>query len=591
MKKMRTRVAFAGVALAGAVTLSIMFAGSGGARLATTAPGVGCQSDGKISGRGSTFQARAQAAWNTGFTADVCGNVADPTPPTGEDIPPTTATSNMAQYNDYEPTGTPSPLTGSGFGLKAMACRAEPFAGTDVPYTTNQLQQLNAQLPTATAGQAIGTNLTNQYILGVSGTAPNQTDNTCQTAQATDFGTDYYPPFQPQDGASPALSSYPNTTTGAADQVAPMMSFPIGGSAVTVVANLTGGAVGSTATCQNATSTAPTSLSLTGIQLSELFGGDIPTWNDSRLTSNNPLLSTDNCVGAVTRVVRLDNSGTTQIFKTYLNHVDPTRTGGTGETCDVGTGADTNSTWTELVGQSPNTNWPGFTPGGTLGTGCTAVVQGDVNGNNGVLDECEGNTAGGNTITGVVGAICYADLPDQHHFGDASPNGGGHGGAPGCSPCTGIVATVQNATLTAFVAPSKVSTANCNYGTVSTPSGADGGIGMTVGPAFAPTSPPPTGWDTWASDNPTSNHGDVTNTGTVYPICGLTWDMVWSGLNNSAANSSAINGLTVDQRRTLYAYFSYVLSSAGQNLLTTNFYQSLPQSVLQGIRSEFQSKF
>jgi ABC-type phosphate transport system substrate-binding protein len=552
VKRIRTRVAFAGLVLAGAAVLSIAFTSSGGAAVA---PGVLCQADGKISGRGATFQARAQNALIAGFTNDVCGNVPDNPPNPGNPAAP--AGNNMAEYNVYTPGGTT--VTGSGYGRKAMACRTDAYGGTDVPYNSNQLQNLD-------------TAVASTVIIG--------TGNTCQTAPAADFGTAYYPPFPPQDGGpSPAASSYP----AAGDAVAKMMSFPVAGSAVAVIAHL------DTTVC----STVPTSLSFTGLQISLLFGGDILSWNDPRLVNGDPTgqganAGLANCTGAVTRVVRFDDSGTTQIFKTYLKNVDGARTGAT---CDPTT------IWSTLFSASPNTAWPGYTTVNTTLPGqfqaatatCSALQQGDTTGNNGVLDECIGNTGGGNTITAIGGTICYADLPDFKHFGDATPNGGGHGGVPGCSPCTSIAASVQNGLLTAFQPPSAVTTANCTYGTITVPGGTNGAVGLTTGTAFTPPNPVPTDWDTWATDNPAGERGDVTNTGSLYPICGVTYGMVYTGLSNTT--TSAIAGLTADQRRTLYAYESYILSSAGQHNLITQFYQALPQSLLDTIRPEFQRNF
>src|SRR5215469_12537342 len=75
VKKIRNRRALAGLILAACVTLSIAYAGTGGAAPPTS--GNTCQLDGKISGRGATFQTRAQVAWAAAFTRDVCGAVAD----------------------------------------------------------------------------------------------------------------------------------------------------------------------------------------------------------------------------------------------------------------------------------------------------------------------------------------------------------------------------------------------------------------------------------------------------------------------------------------------------------------------------------
>jgi hypothetical protein len=332
------------------------------------------------------------------------------------------------------------------------------------------------------------------------------------------------------------------------------MSFPVAGSAVAIGFNLKG-----TGIC---TGTPPSSLSLTASMVSKLFGGDILTWDDPALRAGGVNAGLANCHGAVTRVVRLDDSGTTQIFKNYLTHVDGSRSTAT---CDPTT------SWSSLAGVSPNTTWPGFVPSGTSQQGlaatatCSAIDTGDVNGNNGVLDVCNGVIAG---TQAIAGAICYADLPDLRAF-----------------TCTGacpvVAASVRNASDTSFQAPSAVSRANCSFGAIVAPSGGSAGaVGLN-------TSGTP---DTWATDNATGNHGDVTNTGTVYPICGVTFDLVFAGLS-AGAGTGAISGLSNDQRRTMYSYFTYILSSTGQATLTSKFYQSLPSSLVDNLRSGFQANF
>jgi ABC-type phosphate transport system substrate-binding protein len=540
----------------GAGVLAVVFVVVGGA--AVPPSGVNCQADGKISGRGGTIQERAQGAFSAGFNADACGNVPDS--PANPGSPPASAGTNMVEYDEYTPGGIM--VSGSGYGLKAMACRTDAFGGTDIPYSTNQLQTLD-------------TTVASTVILG--------SGNTCQTPAWDDFGASYYPPFPPQDGGPPpALSRYPAT----GDAVAKMMSFPVALSAVAVIANLTGGPVGSGAICQNATGARPTSLNLTGSQLSDLFGGMVVVWDDPSLTSNNPALATDNCAGSVTRVVSANDSGTTWILETYLSDVaagDRSMCGGF-------------YSWSNLANASPNTTWPAFAPVGSqpgqsggAGFGCP-VQQGYTTGENGTLDACIGNTAGGSPYTGVPGALCYAGLADFKHFGDAAPKGGGPGGVPGCSPCAGVVASIQNATLTSYEPPASVTSANCGSGTLTLPSGTSGAVGLTIGTAFTPPNPVPADWDTWATDNPSGAHGDVTDTGNLYPICGLTFALVYTGLADGT-QPNAIAGLTADQRRTLYAYFSYILSSGGQKQLLTSYYQGLPPALLSPIRAEFQRNF
>jgi ABC-type phosphate transport system substrate-binding protein len=532
--------------------LAIVFATSGGATVPPN--GVNCQMDGKISGRGATFQTRAQQAFIAGFTADVCGKVTD-----------TASGDNMVQYNTYAPqnsdnTGTVA-LTGSGYGRKATLCRTDAFGGTDGPYSNSQLAALRGDPHTQANLDTI--------FGGTAGTrnCQSQTDDNTTHAGfgAVGFGTTFFPPYQPKgqnNGAAP--SQYPMTAPN--DPTGSPMSFPVAGSAVAIAVNFTG------VTC----TTTPTTLQFTGKMLSRLMGGDILNWNDLRLQAGglNPDLA--GCDGPVTRVVRLDDSGTTQIDKNYLAKVDPSRTAATGDTptCDTG------QLWSALKSASgPNNNqvWPGFTSTGspdyiaatTGAAACSAIMTGDINGNNGVLDACTGGLdptkypAAHQPV--VAGTICYADLPDELAY--TCPSG---------KTCAALVlADMQNAAGSSFQPAQGVGKANCSFGAIAAPVGSPVGLAAT---------------DTWSNNNAAGNRGDVTNTGTLYPLCGVTFDFVFKGLAASGA-TSPITSLGDDQRRTLYSYFLYILSSAGQSKLGAANYAPLSQSLLDQMRPAFITNF
>src|SRR5262249_45577703 len=147
-------------------------------------------------------------------------------------------------------------------------------------------------------------------------------------------------------------------------------------------------------------------------------------------------------------------------------------------------------------------------------------------------------------------------------------------------------AQVGNATTGAFQTPNSGSAkSNCNTGFIVLPGGDDA---SAVGLSLDLTQPNTT-WDTWAFDNAGGNRGDITFKGSLYPICGVTFDFVYAGL--SAGTSSAISRLGDNQRRTLYSYMSYALSSAGQDKLNTANYVSLPPAVAATLRRGFQANF
>jgi ABC-type phosphate transport system substrate-binding protein len=311
------------------------------------------------------------------------------------------------------------------------------------------------------------------------------------------------------------------------------MSFPVAGSSVTIPVNLAG-------VCTSGT---PTSLKFTPKEVSRLFGGDAATWSDSELVTNNSVLTTDGCTGAIVRVVRFDSSGTTNIFKQYLIRAENERSS-SAFTCAVG------KSWSEYF--ATNTEWPGKQNTGHEGT-CSTITTAATSGNPALLAK----------LKETDGGIGYVDLPQE-------------AGSAGV-----ITPTVENATGTSYVAPNTGKAANCTYAGVVTPPGNGSaaeavGLGNTEG-------------KNWAN-NAEPNEQNTTDRGSKYPICGLTFDLVFSGLDNGAV-ANAIAPLTADQRRTLYSYFTFILSSAAQNLLGTIDYAPLPAGWLQELREGFQENF
>ena len=147
-----------------------------------------------------------------------------------------------------------------------------------------------------------------------------------------------------------------------------------------------------------------------------------------------------------------------------------------------------------------------------------------------------------------------------------------------------VNAAVQNATKTAFPSPEEGAGANCSFKAATLP-------GVTASEAVGLNTK-----NSWSANNSENsgappNHGDVTDLGNGYPICGLTWDLVYTGLHAEEGTKNPISRLTNNQRRTLYGYFSYVLSSAGQEHLSSVEYAPLPSGWLPLLRAGFQTNF
>ena len=451
------------------------------------ATGTACQADGKISGRGATFQTKAQVALIQGYRVDVCGPVG------------AAPSNNMIEYN-Y--TGAPN---GSGQGQIATSCRTDAFGGTDIPYDQNTLDILNLQKGADIPGQA----------------APYDV-NACAQFNAS------APPFSPNSGP------YPNAN----DQIAPVMSFPVAGSAVAIGVHFDTPGPGKVCTGGSA----PTSIRFSPATVSKIFAGEATNWNDPAILADNPTLNAT-CTGPIARVVRDAKSGTTQIFKNMLQKVDGSRA-----LCGT-----TGQTWSSLAQDANNIVWPT--------TGCAANLN-PKNGGGGVAS----------FTAGKDGGIGYADLPDW--FSSCSPTCTVRAGA--------VVASIQQASGGTYVSPRTNNQANCvaAFASASLP-------GSTIDDAVGMGSSG-TNWATDASPV----RADVTAPSTGYPICGLTFDFVFSGLSDTSGGATnAISRLTPNQRRTLYSYFTYVFSPAGQSTLQSVGYDSLPTVWLNKLRLGFQGNF
>jgi ABC-type phosphate transport system substrate-binding protein len=438
------------------------------------------ESDGKISGRGATFQKVLVTSLAALYRDDYCGAVG------AESTEKGAAGNTMVAYN--YPTAEEHSATGSGAGIKAESCRTDAFAGSDKPYNKKQLEELDG-VPGATGSCAIA----------------------------------FEPPFQPKP------APWPN----ASDIKANVMSMPIGGASVTVPVHLANASCGGTA---------PTALNFTPKEVSRIFGGDAKEWSDGELVTTNPGLSV--CKTKITRVVRQDESGTTTIFKNYLTRADNARSGAV---CAAG------KNW-EFYNGSDNRPWPGKQEPGKEGE-CSEIVTATNSGNPELLKKL-GETEASVGYADLGDAVASAVITKKEAFF-------GH---------------VQNATGTEFVAPNTGKGANCDYRTLSLPgSTPEAAVGLN------PT-------DNWATDNAEGNRGNATDLGSKYPVCGLTFDFVYAGLDNGAV-ANANSRLSADQRRTLYSFFTFVYSSAAQESYNQLEYAALPPTWVGTIREGFQGSF
>jgi ABC-type phosphate transport system substrate-binding protein len=353
------------------------------------------------------------------------------------------------------------------------------------------------------------------------------------------------PPYQPK----------PEPWSAPGDGIRNVMSFPLHAGAVALGINL------NTTVCPGATNSQLSSIQLTPRMVSGLLGGDIREWDDLELRDANgdgvadvnTFLSNCNAKPGdpggvdVQRKVRRSESGTTKILKYYLARTDNDRVGAS---CDPFTtwtswNVDTRL-WPRAGDEAPPLNSI-FAPQAVAGDAdCTSLEASTSPTSVAQLDLCAANE----------GSICYGDVAEVASYPQLRR------------------ATVRNAINTAYQSPVVGLRANCRFETLTAPpGGATGWVGLTPGASWA-----------W---NQAPNYGDITNAGSGYPICGLTFALVYTGGGTCAAFSR----LTDPQCRLLYAYFSYMLSDLGQDRLNLNQYASLPAGARALIRSGFQSNF
>jgi hypothetical protein len=559
--------------------------------------GANCQTDGKISGRGSTFQNVAQSDFMTGFQNDICGSVG-----TDSNNASDPSGTYMLSYNGGTASSSYSAntlhadgLDGSGQGITAIACRTDAFGGTDIPYSTQSLSDMgnwaggvgqeNAALPTSIASSTTGT---------------------CG-ATFTVGTTHWAAPDMPNSGGSFPATTDPAASASSGASGPGILSVPIAGSATALGVNASLLASGCSTDTAAHPWTATQGLQLTQAAASRIYGGDDATWGSADIVATNPGLS--GCTLPILRVVRKEGSpsGTTELFKNALYDVDPSRTLGSGTygaaTCQP------SLTWTQqaaVVAANQAPIWPSSVPGSSVtepsGSGCSALVVPGSTGGSGVVNQVIGSSQ---PYTGAT--IGYADVADWKSVG----------------PTNVVYASIQSASQAASGLTSPAPTYNpagalsgyptagspvFPYPTASNPNASNNNL-SSPSCNFAGDALPGSGaqdlgddFDTnWADDEYLDNNAtlvtpgvsasNLADQGTQFPICGLTFDLAFEDTSGLNGNATPIGGLNADQRRTLYSYILFILTPAGQATLPGHGYDQLPANWLLSLRQQWQALY
>lgn len=610
-----------------AVTLPAGLPLAGSSCAANAATGAPASSEGKISGRGSSLQTWLQFTFAEDYTADVCGAVPSDaatnsyTPPTSTNCPGNPTTILEPTGDPSDPTSpidqcTPNPVapgynadamtaynypaaqdtsgTGSTQGKITINCRDDAFGGTDIPYANADISHMDS----------------------AEGSEATFLSKSCTP---TGDGTSFVSPYQ--------------TTQGTSDPTGNVMSFPVGVSAVALAVNLP-------STCFTTTGAG---LGLTTADVGNIFAGNYKNWNQLTDATN---LNTSACNLAITRVVRNDTSGTTQGFLNYLSDAN----GSSFATCSPQETSGSSTILTGTLGQldlnangdqgspayAPENNvWPGA--GGE--SSCSPVINSGKSGNQTLL----------HLLTTTSGGIGYSDVSDViHDPGDAAtlviPSVQSAAG-PQALPYTGTAGAVSGAASNCTFAGSTPSLPTSPVGLTGAPSsgdwsldavsttatnpaddvsyaaqgsgypicsltwdfvfaGEDGNGKTTVsGTQTLPTSGNSLVLASIPAGTPTQGEAEIKTPNQMISyngISGTTLENVQFGFGRVLTGQTVFlpggaggpePELNADQRRTLYSYFSYLLSDAAQSTNAQAGYASLPETWIGSLRGAFQAAF
>jgi ABC-type phosphate transport system substrate-binding protein len=311
-----------------------------------------------------------------------------------------------------------------------------------------------------------------------------------------------------------------------------VLTVPLVQEAIAVIVHLPAGCT--------ATSTSNSGrLVLNSETLAEIFAGTRTSWTS--ITDGGDTF-TGTCSTPIQRVVRGDQSGTTNKFKRYLDLIKSNPE-------DI-PAPYTGDSWAEIAQNTPNTVWP-------TGAGLTTVIQGNT-----APDNTEKDTGEINTVVSTASSIGYGILADAGETSGLEPSGGG---GPGTST---FWAPLQDSGLKAkgakYADPAVDGEVNFDTET----NGANcAKTKYTNGPENVKF-PPSFLYDDWS---PVTTSTKEKN----YPLCGI-------GYGITLNDYKAFPGTSAAEVQTVTDYFHYVLSTAtggGQTLLEALDYEALPKSL------------
>jgi ABC-type phosphate transport system substrate-binding protein len=413
------------------------------------------------------------------------------------------------------------------FGKKRKArngARAALLAGAVVAVSVLGAAGSASAEPSCTGSKIIGQGASFQKVAQLNVWLPDYTENICPGAEveylATGSGSGLAAwnfdgvsgtintarQFTSSDDApSPAqIKNARLATTGKLSTAANVLTMPVTQAAITISANPPAGC---------------TIEAIQNVELEEVFRGTVLSWDELATAAGGAA-----CESPITRVVRLDGSGTTYQFKNYLTKIN-----GKGVLPCTG-----GKVWKELLDvPTPNITWPESCEATTL----SPLLRGKKNGNASLIER----------LNETSGSIGYSALSDAKI-----------GKAP-------VILSLQN-----------------NGKTTKKPTYAKGWTGelSNCGTAvYTVPKPAREGEGTGLNANWSKVFGAKISTvkaGGGYPLCTLTFSMAFD-------KYSKVPGFTESQVTAVKDYLAeYVVAEAGQEAIETTpntWYAPLPESV------------
>jgi ABC-type phosphate transport system substrate-binding protein len=316
-----------------------------------------------------------------------------------------------------------------------------------------------------------------------------------------------------------------------AGKTSKLLTIPVLQGAVAIVVNLP-------ENCTASSKAAAGRLGLNQSTLEGIYAGTVTTWKQiGEVEGPANVLTGTGCNAAITPVVRLDSSGTTHIFKKFLNLSDNS---------PLASEDGKEHTWAELAEGSLSTKWPT----------AAKVLKAETETGPGVLK----------TVAAHPGSVGYANLADARNTAN-----GGFTGQSASRFWVELESSKKEKTTSKgikitrkYVDPSKdkdtapASESNCKSTEFTNGPNGEGG-----------TFPPPSADAAW-------NEVTAAAESKTYALCGLTYDLV---LTNYSAYAS--HGGNENEAQTVKDFETYVLSKkGGAKEIKAHDYAAVPASVV-----------